>query len=83
MRGFPTVSALLAVGLASTGCFVQTSVHPFVGPNDGVALPALAGEWVETGDDDPDLLELVPSGSRPRTRGHSATATSQVSRPPS
>jgi hypothetical protein len=59
--------ALFALGIATAGCFLQTSVHPFVSEHDGVVIPALAGQWVEAGDaedDDPDSLELTPAISR-------------------
>ena len=65
MRGLLTVSALLALGLGSSGCFLQTSVFPFVSSENAVILPTLAGEWIETGDDDPDVLELTPTGPSP------------------
>jgi hypothetical protein len=59
------LSAVLALGLASSGCFVQPSIHPFLGPEEGEVLPALAGQWIETDDDDPDVLEFLPEGEVP------------------
>jgi hypothetical protein len=56
--------ALFALGIATAGCFLQTSVHPFVPEDDGVVIPALAGQWVEAEDDEPDSLELTPAVSR-------------------
>jgi hypothetical protein len=52
----------MALGTAflTVGCFsTQVAVHPWLAPQDALALPAIVGTWVERGDD-PSTLRITP-----------------------
>lgn len=65
MRTTLAAPTLLGLAVVTAGCFFQTSVHPFLAPEDGVVLPTLAGEWVEAEGDDPDILEFTKAQPTP------------------
>ncbi len=53
------LSLLLGMALSTVGCFsIQPAVHPWLTPQDAVALPAIEGTWVEEGDD-PMTLKIA------------------------
>ena len=64
MRALVIAPALLALTVATAGCFTQTSIQPFLTADEGVVVPELAGQWIETEGDHPDILELTPAVSK-------------------
>jgi hypothetical protein len=51
----------LGTALLTGGCFsMQTAVHPWLDQHDALAVPALAGTWLEEGDDEPTTLRIAP-----------------------
>jgi hypothetical protein len=60
------IFAFLGAALSTVGCLsVQPSIHPWLAPQDAVAVPGIEGVWVEEQDDHPLTMAMgrLPGGT--------------------